>query len=320
MQEEDFKKYENSFNEDYFKECLIEKYENTNNLNPRYYEKTINKWYEQRCKELKNNNQYKELFDLLKSYLLDLKFLFTSIIELYEAVERYNNIKVRLNRVYIKEDKVITNINDIESFKIVIGQNLIHGFNSNAKNIKTYIILELEEMIFILKDIFHIDILKSPLKKIFKKNIKIIEKSTSQIDATSTTKIINKKIYLTNNTIDINETNKPDKDYQYYKITTLFAKGDIYDKKSENKTGRKYYYKEKVFNNVSDLIRYLKDNRIVEMKHFRQYVEQTFAEMQGEKDIYNINKPILKNTYNYCVKENIEMTENFKNKYAELNN
>jgi hypothetical protein len=291
-------KYENSFDKYSFKECLIEKYENSDNLNPRYYEKTINSWYEQRCNELKSNNRYKVRFPLLMNYLLDLKFLFISIIELYEAVERYNNIKVRLNIINIKQHRVITQIEHLQEVNLVIRENLNKGLDSTGKKIKDFVLLKLDDITFILKSIFYIDILKSPLKKPYQETYYKIENSTKQIGTI--------------------QNIKEDNYYEYFEITILFAQGFIKALK-----GEKCSYKDINFSNHLELEKHLKQNVIKEIEekksiNIRQYVRNTLTG-SGIKNLYS-NKNLMNKTFEYCKRKSINMTDEFQRKRIELNN
>jgi hypothetical protein len=310
MQEKDLKKYQNSFNEDYFKECLIEKYDNSNNLNPRYYEKTINNWYEQRCKELSNNNKLKEYFTLLRNYLLDIKFLFTSIIELYQAIERYNNIRVRLNRININEHHVITIIEQLQTYNLVVRENLSLGFDNAGINIKRNILLRLDDMYMILKQVFHIDILKSPLKKIYQETYCIIENSTKQIESVKSVSDLEYK--------------------EYFEVTTLFAQGFIKKIKKEDKYDpniERCSFKDKNFINYLELQKYLNENIITKNKigkeiKIRQYLRHTLSDNKAERNNKNLyfKSSIINKTYEYCKRKGIKMTNEFQRKRIELNN
>ena len=306
----EIKEYENSFEKYSFKECLIEKYDNSNNLNPRYYEKTINKWYEQRGKELSNNNKLKEHFTLLRNYLLDIKFLFISIIELYEAIERYNNIKVRLNRINIKKHTVIINIEQLQTYNLVVRENLSLGFDSGGKKIKNYILLRLDDMYMVLRNIFHIDILKSPLKKIYEETYNLIEKSTEEIENVKSVSDVEYK--------------------EYFEVTTLFAQGFIKKNKKESKYDphiERCSFKDKNFINYLELQKYLNENVIPKSKfgkkiNIRQYLRHTLSDNKAERNNKNLYfKPsIINKTYEYCKRKGIKMTDEFQRKRIELNN
>jgi hypothetical protein len=291
-------KYENSFNKYSFKECLIEKHENSSNLNPYYYEKTINNWCEQRCKELSNNNKLKEHFTLLRNYLIYIKFLFISIIELYQAIERYNNIRVRLNVINIKEHHVITNIEQLQTYNLVVRENLSLGFDNAGKKIKDYILLRLDDMYLILKEVFHIDFLKSPLKNIYQETYDIIEESTKQIEP--------------------NQDIKAEDYKEYFEITILFAQGII---KALN--GEKCSYNDKVFNNPLELEKYLKENIIKKVDgkkqvNIRQYLRHTLIE-NGDKNLYS-SFTMIDKTYKYCKRKGVKMTNEFQLKRTEFDN
>jgi hypothetical protein len=208
MQEKDLKKYQNSFNEHLFKECLIENYDNLKIKNPNYYETFINNWYEQRCSDLINDDRLKDSQIVLKNYLLDLKFIIIGTIELYEAVERYNNIKVRLNRVNIKAYNLKTQIQYLDYFNLIIRENRIKGLDTKAKNIKDFILLRFDEVKLILRDNFHIYILKSPLKKQIKKTINILENSINHAET------FNKKD--SDSLVEINKVEKINKHFSIF--------------------------------------------------------------------------------------------------------
>lgn len=306
----EIQEYENSFDKYSFKECLIEKYDNSNNLNPLYYEKTINKWYEQRSKELGDNNKLKEHFTLLRNYLLDIKFLFTSIIELYEAIERYNNIKVRLNRINIKKHTVIINIEQLKTYNLVVRENLSLGFDSGGKKIKNYILLRLDDIYMVLRNIFHIDILKSPLKKIYQETYDTIEKSIKEVENVKSVSDVEYK--------------------EYFEVTILFAQGFIKKNKKESKYDpniERCSFKDKNFINYLELEKYLKSNVIPKSKlgkkiNIRQYLRHTLSDNKAERNNKNLyfKLSIINKTYEYCKIRGINMTNEFQQKRIDLNN
>ena len=298
----EMQEYENSFDKYSFKECLVENYGKLKTKNQYHYDTVINKWYKQRCKELSDNNKLKEHFVLLNNYLIDIKQLFVSVIELYQAIERYDNIKVRLNKVNLKQYDVIKQFEHLQEINIVVREYINKGFESLGKKIKDYILLKLDEMIFILKNTFYIDILKSRLKTICKKTFKVIKNSTKQIEHTK---------------------NIPDEDYQeYFEITKLFAQGFIKQYDGENCS-----FKDKKFKTYLDLEKYLKENVIPKNEkgkkiNIRQYLRHTLTNYKGVENNKNLyfKLSIMNRTYQYCKRKNINMTEGFKRIRIELNN
>jgi hypothetical protein len=304
MQEKDLKKYQNSFNENSLKVRLLEYYDNSKIKNPIYYETYINDWYKQRSNQLKNDNKLKQSFDLLERYLRELKFLFHSIIEFYEEIEKYNNNnnnnnkRFRLNKISIKEYHLIEHLEHLKYLNLVIRENLNEGFDSTGVKIKIFVLLRLDEVIYVLRNTFSIDISKSPLKKPYQETYCIIEKSTNQIG--------------------IIQNIKQDNYYEYFEITILFAQGLI-----KVLNGEKCSYKGIDFTNPLELEKYLKQNVIKEIEgkkpiNFRQYLRHTLTG-SGTKNIYS-NKNLMNKTHEYCKRKNINMTEEFKRIRIELNN
>jgi len=302
--------YQNSFNQYNFKECLIEKYEDLKIKNPFYYETIIKDWYSQNLEKLKNNNKLKEHFVLLNNYLKDIKFLFVSVIELYEAVERYNNIKVRLHRFHIKEYEVIKHFEHLQDVNIIVREYINKGFESSGSKIKDYILLKLDEVILIIKQAFYIEILKSPLKKTIDETINFIKASTDQIE---------------------NIKSIPEDEYkEYFEVTTLFAQGFIKKDKIENNNYsniEKCSFKNKNFNNYSELENYLHQqiipkNKLGKKINIRQYLRHTLSDNKAERNNKNLyfKTSIINKTYEYCKRKGIKMTDEFQQKRIELNN
>jgi hypothetical protein len=270
MQEKDFKKYQNSFNKYSFKECLIEKYENSNNPNPLYYEKTINNWFEQRCSDLINDDRLKDSHIVLKNYLLDLKFIMIGTIELYEAVERYNNIIVRLNRVNIKAYNLKTQIQYLDYFNLIIRENIIKGLDTKAKNIKDFILLRFDEVKLILRDNFHIDILKSPLKKQIKKTINILENSINH------TETFNTKGTNSDSLVELNNVEKINKHYSIFEEGAFdeFLKWII---KSNDEPKKK----------ISFIYQKLKEEDKIRTTNFKKFSEWAYNNDYLDEDTYS---------------------------------
>jgi hypothetical protein len=298
MQEEEFNKYKESFNPYMFKDLVLKEYleKNENMYNPIYYENFTNEWHTQRLQELINNDGLKERIELLKGFLLNVKYLINSIIELYIAIERCDDTKsVRINRVNIKKHEVVSMLIQIADIKTSIQCNDKKERNDLALKIRNYCFYTLDEVQSLLGNNLHVNIGNSPLKK----KLKEVEKSLLEPVMTS------------------NKSVKKDSEPQYLEVTRLIAQGFIYFEQSSDKSGKKFCYKENKFHELKELNKFLKN--ILTIQNYRQYVEDTLNESKGSKDLYS-NRTILKKTYQYCSKNNIKMTPDFELKYNELNN
>ncbi len=299
MDAEKIEKYLKSFNKYRFEDFLIKKYENINIKNPYYYEFYIDKWYKQRFVELNKNDNLKDINSLLQEFLYDTKVLFLNIFELYKSIERYNDISVRINRISLRQFDVNNDILKIESYKILIDENLIKNNIEEGCKIREFIVKILEEIKHLLISDFAIDINNSPLK--FNKTIKLFKKIK-----TPSVEIRNIK------------SEKEYEYYEYFEITTLFAQGFI----NELPKG-KCRYKEIVFKNTLELDKYLKENVIKKIDgkkqiNFRQYLRNTLTN-SGSKDLYS-NVNLMNKTYEYCIRKGINISDEFKQKWIELNN
>jgi hypothetical protein len=266
----EIEKYQHSFNEHLFKECLIENYDNLKIKNPNYYETFINNWYEQRCSDLINDNRLKDSHIVLKNYLLDLKFIMIGTIELYEAVERYNNIIVRLNRVNIKAYNLKTQIQYLDYFNLIIRENRIKGLDTKAKDIKDFILLRFDEVKLILRDNFHIDILKSPLKKQIKKTINILENSINH------TETFNTKGTNSDSLVEINKVEKINKHYSIFEEGAFdeFLKWII---KSNDEPKKK----------ISFIYQKLKEEDKIRTTNFKKFSEWAYNNDYLDEDTYS---------------------------------
>jgi len=97
-----------------------------------------------------------------------------------------------------------------------------------------------------------------------------------------------------------------------FKVGLLFAKGQIYRKNL--KQDFKYYYlengNEKEFPNPSQLAKYLNLTR--------QYIDESFKDLNKTHNIFKSSKT-MKNVYDYCIEKQIQMSEDFIQKYNSLN-
>ena len=110
----------------------------------------------------------------------------------------------------------------------------------------------------------------------------------------------------------------------------MFAQGFIKKIKKENKLDtitERCSYKDEVFNNYSELEKYIHKNVIPKKQNgkkinIRQYIRHTLndnREDTNNKNVYFVLS-IINKTYDYCIKNNIEMTDEFLQKRIELNN
>tara|TARA_B100000780_G_C21121213_1_gene454206 strand:+ start:1830 stop:2729 length:900 start_codon:yes stop_codon:yes gene_type:complete len=299
MDKKDFNKYKTSFNQYQFKDIVLEEFIG-DIKNPYYYDYFIDNWYTQRLLELNKNQALKERVELLRDFLLNLRFLMSLIIELYEVIERCDSIDSgRINRVRIKNNEVLTMLETIEEIKISVQLNDEKGKNDLAIIIRNYCLHKLEEVKILFRNYLQINIEKSPLKKEFTCLIKSIKKSASNFYKS-----------------ELRDKRKIPLDY--LKITTLFAQGLIHSEKSKTKTGKKIFFNEIEFNSILELRKHLEENTLKDV-NFRQYLEDTLNESEGKKDLY-YNKAIYSKTYDYCLNNNIKMTDYFKSKYDKFNN
>lgn len=181
MDKKDFKKYKTSFNQYQFKDIVLEEFMG-DIKNPYYYYYFIDNWHIQRLQELNKNQALKERVKLLRDFLLNLRFLMSLIIEMYELIERCDSIDSgRINRVRIKNNEVLTMLETIEEIKISIQLNDEKGKNDLAIIISNYCLSKLDEVKLLFRNHLHINIDKSPLKKEFSKVVKSIKKSTNYL-------------------------------------------------------------------------------------------------------------------------------------------
>jgi hypothetical protein len=181
MDKKDFNKYKTSFNQYQFKDIVLEEFMD-DIKNPYYYDYFIDNWYIQRLQELNKNKALKERVELLRDFLLNLRFLMFLIIEFYKVIKRCNSIDSgRINRVRIKNTEVLTMLETIEEIKISIQLNDEKGKNDLATIIRNYCLSKLDEVKLLFRNNLHINIDKSPLKKEFSKVVKSIKKSTNYL-------------------------------------------------------------------------------------------------------------------------------------------
>ena len=181
MDKKDFNKYKTSFNQYQFKDIVLEEFIG-DIKNPYYYDYFIDNWYTQRLLELNKNQALKERVELLRDFLLNLRFLMSLIIELYEVIERCDSIDSgRINRVRIKNNEVLTMLETIEEIKISVQLNDEKGKNDLVIMIRNYCLYKLDEVKLLFRNDLHTNIDKSPLKKEFSKVVKSIKKSTDYL-------------------------------------------------------------------------------------------------------------------------------------------
>lgn len=113
--------------------------------------------------------------------------------------------------------------------------------------------------------------------------------------------------------LDNTENKKTSKKYyDYYEIGALFAQGFIYKK------GDDFYFKQKSFNNQSQLAKHIQIKVLKNKKSVRPYINQTLNDGTPiQKDFYN-NPILIKNVIQYCKDKSIPIAKHYQTIFDNL--
>jgi hypothetical protein len=117
-------------------------------------------WKERQNKTVSENESYSlEVQENLKSYNWNIYDLMNEVIQLYKGVNENDN-----NTIHIQEGKIEFRLTEIKNFSKIVKHYKQNRKYNSAIEIKGYCELIFDEAISNLKEIYSIDILKSPLK------------------------------------------------------------------------------------------------------------------------------------------------------------
>lgn len=313
--------YRKSYNSHFFKSKI--EYKINGVVNQNYYVKIINNWYEFRLKELEENDNLNERFDLLNDVLISIRLFMINTVELYIAVDRFNyDNPATINKVNLREFEVLSILRSIRVYKLNIGLNFEKGFDDLANKIQNYCSLKLTEGKGNLSNAFFINIAESPLDKEFVKtqyefddsinlketelrsNLNLIEYKkvlNNEFHINITANPLNKEYVKTQNEFD----NKEDKELPFYcQIGVLFAR-DLIIKKTIKDIGNNYFYKQQKFESINKLSNHIKVNVLNTDKSVRQYINDTLMK-SGVKNMVS-NQTMKENIIEYCKTKNIKI-------------
>lgn len=101
---------------------------------------------------------------------------------------------------------------------------------------------------------------------------------------------------------------------KYYEVGSLFAQG-LFIKK-----GHKYYFKNKSFDSITSLSKYITDDVLKTKSSIKQYINDTLnpRDTPGNKNIYTSHR--MKKVIDYCKEKSIKITDEFQSIYTQLEN
>ncbi|HLF51059.1 hypothetical protein [Flavobacterium sp.] len=160
--------YKKSYNQQHFNK-VITKLNEDGTPNHIYLGNYFSEWLGTN-KSFFNNESLKEKHGLLSDYNKQLYFLTNYLIALFKAVNGYEKSNDRgfLTAIKINEDRVLRKLKDIEFFnKRTLKNDLLNDNIITIIDAKEYCIELFADCINSLKDVFDIDIKKSPLNENF---------------------------------------------------------------------------------------------------------------------------------------------------------
>lgn len=168
----------------HFKNCKNKKNPDGSNNNL-YYEVTLNNWAKQRIKDIDENENYKEVSNLLKEYIESIKDTYLLTISLFNKIEEIKIEQAKndteLQRISILLYQAPINIKqDLENksrFIDCIKENIVQGNYTLALQLQDFFLIRIEELHKICIDIFNINLNNTPLKESFDNTVLRIKES-----------------------------------------------------------------------------------------------------------------------------------------------
>jgi hypothetical protein len=231
-----------------------------------------------------------------------------------ELLKKLNLCFGRINNILKKEL-----INFIENHLTLIGANIIYrkrAIKSRRKRVKKG-----------RKELPNLDISKTKDIEVFKKIS--TENLRLEQDIFILSYLLEQKIFLKDWANEKREFLKTNVEYKqllkvtekefpfYCRIGALFAQGFI-TKSSKKGIGYVYFFKEREFENPSQLSKYIREVELKTSHNVKQYVNDTLYE-NGVKNFYG-NKRHMKNILAFCKEKNFQITSDFKDRYSLLDN
>lgn len=241
------------------------------------------------------------------------KILISGVEEVQEFKKEISRLKFKTDISYVFELETLKN----KSIEPLIEKKFYNYFEHHYKEVTTnneIISIGLENlptMFLTEEDLLNkiISFVEDGKKKKFKKNIKDLVTYGVYFQLEPWMKVINREPKINSIEENITKEKEPKK---YCEIGSLFAQGFIKKEKEE------FYYKIKTFKTLTQLCIYL-NNEVLkkEVENIRQYIGSTLNETANHQNFYSA-KALIKNVWNYCITNNLKISEHYQSIYDNI--
>lgn len=270
-------------------EMLFNRENDNNTPNSFYYYNQIRNFVKDKNNFVKTNIDLKKHTKELVIFNGTLESILIDSLKIFKSAYKYNIDEVHLiNEFNIFKSILIENLKVLKSFRQSINIEIQNREFESAILLKNYCVTQFKNLKSFLNSDLCIDINKSPLKAEFDEVLTELENS---IDINEI------KILMKSNEVDVVNQPEPQlKDFtkeNWFIIGLKFATGEMSKLLIDN---------EKNFTKIANQL---------ENKSYRPYISETFNNtVESDKNIYSKPKK-LKIIYDYCIKGDINMTDNF---------